>query len=25
LSLPTQNAFDEMEMVQVGPPRLMGR
>ena len=25
LSLPTQDAFDEMEMVQVGPPRLMGR
>jgi hypothetical protein len=25
LSLPTQNAFDEMELVQVGPPRLMGR
>ena len=25
VSLPTQNAFDEMEMVQVGPPRLMGR
>ena len=24
-SLPTQDAFDEMEMVQVGPPRLMGR
>ena len=25
LSLPTQDAFDEMEMVQVGPPRLMRR
>ena len=24
-SLPTQDAFDEMEMVQVGPPRLMRR
>ena len=24
-SLPTQNPFDEMEMVQVGPPRLMGK
>ena len=25
MSLPTQDAFDEMEMVQVGPPRLMRR
>ena len=25
LSLPTYDAFDEMEMVQVGPPRLMRR
>lgn len=25
LSLPTHDAFDEMEMVQVGPPRLMRR
>ena len=24
-SLPTHDAFDEMEMVQVGPPRLMRR
>ena len=24
-SLPTMNEIDEMEMVQVGPPRLIGR